>query len=273
MQRRARSPSVHSPQPRGHGKRRPRDERAEASHLGMSRAPGRAPLLRGAHRAGGEALRRQRRTPPSSETPEAARCSARERNRRFGFRPRRVEGSHAVDEPIAAELHRHWSDDEMVGVVALFGYLNRWNDSMATTLEAPAVDAGTDASGRSRLAPRANTQDSSGHAGAPAVERCSVPASVRGVRGTRVPVEVLTHMRHEGGLIPLSTAIGLSCLSLFRFSFLYSPQSFGETGSSGDPWVGRSDPFFGQSAHDCCAEPSTLMSSAKMPSGAACFSW
>src|SRR5688500_6107309 len=51
----------------------------------------------------------------------------------------------AVDEPIAAELHRHWSDDEIVeilGVVALFGYLNRWNDSMATTLEAPAVDAG-----------------------------------------------------------------------------------------------------------------------------------
>jgi uncharacterized peroxidase-related enzyme len=52
----------------------------------------------------------------------------------------------AVDEPIAAELHRHWSDDEIVeilGVVALFGFLNRWNDSMATTLEAPAVDVGT----------------------------------------------------------------------------------------------------------------------------------
>jgi uncharacterized peroxidase-related enzyme len=51
----------------------------------------------------------------------------------------------AVDETIAAELHRHWSDDEIVeilGVVALFGFLNRWNDSMGTTLEAPAADVG-----------------------------------------------------------------------------------------------------------------------------------
>ena len=51
----------------------------------------------------------------------------------------------AVDETIAAELRRHWSDDEIVeilGVVALFGFLNRWNDSMGTTLEAPAADVG-----------------------------------------------------------------------------------------------------------------------------------
>lgn len=53
----------------------------------------------------------------------------------------------SVDESIAAELHRHWSDDEIVellGVVALFGFLNRWNDSMGTTLEAPATDVGTE---------------------------------------------------------------------------------------------------------------------------------
>ena len=51
----------------------------------------------------------------------------------------------AVDETIAAELHRHWSDDEIVeilGVVALFGFLNRWNDSMATTLEGDAERVG-----------------------------------------------------------------------------------------------------------------------------------
>jgi uncharacterized peroxidase-related enzyme len=51
----------------------------------------------------------------------------------------------AVDEAIAAELRRHWSDDEIVeilGVVALFGYLNRWNDSMATTIESGAVESG-----------------------------------------------------------------------------------------------------------------------------------
>jgi uncharacterized peroxidase-related enzyme len=50
----------------------------------------------------------------------------------------------AVDETIAARLRDHWSDDEIVeilGVVALFGFLNRWNDSMGTTLEAGARDA------------------------------------------------------------------------------------------------------------------------------------
>jgi len=52
----------------------------------------------------------------------------------------------AVDEAIAARLHAHWSDDEiveMLGVVALFGYLNRWNDSMGTTMESEAVAVGT----------------------------------------------------------------------------------------------------------------------------------
>ncbi len=50
-----------------------------------------------------------------------------------------------VDADIAANLHEHWSDDEIVeilGVIALFGYLNRWNDSMATTMEDGAVAAG-----------------------------------------------------------------------------------------------------------------------------------
>jgi uncharacterized peroxidase-related enzyme len=46
----------------------------------------------------------------------------------------------AVTPEIAAELRRHWDDGEIVeitGVVALFGFLNRWNDAMATELEAP----------------------------------------------------------------------------------------------------------------------------------------
>ena len=50
----------------------------------------------------------------------------------------------AVDAEIADKLHAHWSDDEIVeilGVVSLFGYLNRWNDSMATTIEDGAFDA------------------------------------------------------------------------------------------------------------------------------------
>jgi uncharacterized peroxidase-related enzyme len=36
------------------------------------------------------------------------------------------------------ELHRHFSDEqivEIVAVIAMFGWLNRWNDTMASTLE------------------------------------------------------------------------------------------------------------------------------------------
>lgn len=51
----------------------------------------------------------------------------------------------AVDEPISKNLRKYWNDGEIVeilGVVALFGYLNRWNDSMGTTLEDGAVESG-----------------------------------------------------------------------------------------------------------------------------------
>ena len=50
-----------------------------------------------------------------------------------------------VDEQIESALREHWDDGEIVeilGVIALFGYLNRWNDSMATTMEAGAIDSG-----------------------------------------------------------------------------------------------------------------------------------
>lgn len=50
----------------------------------------------------------------------------------------------AVDETISTELKAHWNAGEIVevlGVIALFGFLNRWNDSMATQLEAPAQKA------------------------------------------------------------------------------------------------------------------------------------
>ncbi|MFU8878117.1 MAG: carboxymuconolactone decarboxylase family protein [Wenzhouxiangellaceae bacterium] len=43
-----------------------------------------------------------------------------------------------VDEEIMANLKRHWSEDqivEMLGAVCLYGFLNRWNDSLATELE------------------------------------------------------------------------------------------------------------------------------------------
>lgn len=49
-----------------------------------------------------------------------------------------------VDDAIAENLRKHWDEGEIVeilGVVALFGYLNRWNDSMGTTLESGAENA------------------------------------------------------------------------------------------------------------------------------------
>lgn len=51
----------------------------------------------------------------------------------------------AVTPAIAEALRTHWDDGEIVeltGVVALFGFLNRWNDAMATELEAPAAADG-----------------------------------------------------------------------------------------------------------------------------------
>jgi alkylhydroperoxidase family enzyme len=45
----------------------------------------------------------------------------------------------AVDEEIMARMKAHWSEDQIVqilGAVCLYGFLNRWNDSMATDLEA-----------------------------------------------------------------------------------------------------------------------------------------
>ena len=50
-----------------------------------------------------------------------------------------------VDDQIAENLRKHWDDGEIVeilGVIALFGYLNRWNDSMGTQLEDPAAEDG-----------------------------------------------------------------------------------------------------------------------------------
>jgi len=51
----------------------------------------------------------------------------------------------AVTDEIGENMRKHWDDGEIVeilGVIALFGYLNRWNDSMGTKLEEPAADDG-----------------------------------------------------------------------------------------------------------------------------------
>ncbi len=53
----------------------------------------------------------------------------------------------AVDETLKKRLYSHWNEGEiveMLGVISLFGYLNRWNDSMATRIEDDAVQSGKD---------------------------------------------------------------------------------------------------------------------------------
>lgn len=51
----------------------------------------------------------------------------------------------AVDENIETALYKYWNEGEvveMLGVISLFGFLNRWNDSMGTSIEQGAVDSG-----------------------------------------------------------------------------------------------------------------------------------
>ena len=55
-----------------------------------------------------------------------------------------------VTDALFARLRAHWSEGEIVeilGVVAMFGFLNRWNDSMATPLEARPVEVAMQAVG------------------------------------------------------------------------------------------------------------------------------
>ena len=49
------------------------------------------------------------------------------------------------NDEISENMRKHWDDGEIVeilAVIALFGYLNRWNDSMGTQLEDPAAEDG-----------------------------------------------------------------------------------------------------------------------------------
>jgi uncharacterized peroxidase-related enzyme len=52
-----------------------------------------------------------------------------------------------VTDEMFLELRKHWSDEqvvEIVGVVALFGFLNRWNDTFATPLENEPLEFGAE---------------------------------------------------------------------------------------------------------------------------------
>ena len=50
-----------------------------------------------------------------------------------------------IDDKISLKLKEHWDDGEiveMLGVISLFGFLNRWNDSMGTPIEEGALESG-----------------------------------------------------------------------------------------------------------------------------------
>jgi alkylhydroperoxidase family enzyme len=51
----------------------------------------------------------------------------------------------AVTDEIFEKMKRHWNENQIVEIaatVALFGFLNRWNDTMATPLEEEPIEAG-----------------------------------------------------------------------------------------------------------------------------------
>ena len=61
----------------------------------------------------------------------------------FAFAASTVPNS--VSKEIIDDLKEYWSDPdiiEIMAVISLFGYLNRWNDSMSSTLEDLPIEAG-----------------------------------------------------------------------------------------------------------------------------------
>lgn len=61
----------------------------------------------------------------------------------FAFAASTVPNS--VKDETAENLRKYWDEGEIVeitGVVSLFGYLNRWNDSMGTEMENGAIESG-----------------------------------------------------------------------------------------------------------------------------------
>ena len=61
-----------------------------------------------------------------------------------------------VTDELFARVRACWSETEIVellGVVAMFGFLNRWNDSMATPLEPVPTKVATDAVGNQGWSP------------------------------------------------------------------------------------------------------------------------
>ena len=51
----------------------------------------------------------------------------------------------AATDEMFTDMRKHWSEEqivEIVGVIAMFGFLNRWNDTLATPLEDEPIEIG-----------------------------------------------------------------------------------------------------------------------------------
>lgn len=51
----------------------------------------------------------------------------------------------AVTDALFKQMKRHWSEGQIVeitAVISLFGFMNRWNDTMATPLEEEPIEVG-----------------------------------------------------------------------------------------------------------------------------------
>jgi uncharacterized peroxidase-related enzyme len=62
----------------------------------------------------------------------------------------------AVTDEMFLQVRQHWNEGEIVeilGVVAMFAFLNRWNDTMATPLEAAPIAVANQALGAQGWAP------------------------------------------------------------------------------------------------------------------------
>ena len=72
----------------------------------------------------------------------------------------------AVTPVLTLQLHAHWDEGEIVeilGVIGLFGFLNRWNDSMATALEPGAATVAQEHLGRRGWTPGKHAARSAFH--------------------------------------------------------------------------------------------------------------
>ena len=66
-----------------------------------------------------------------------------------------------VTDELFARVRDHWDDGQIVeimAVIALYGFLNRWNDSLATQLEAPSHEAAHAALGAAGWEPGKHSQ-------------------------------------------------------------------------------------------------------------------